>query len=169
VPTPIGHSLTTLGVTELSGMNKIKGVVFLLIVGVFPDIDLLLDKISYLKNIGFYHQGITHTFLAAVIFSLFVFLFSRDMKLSLLSLVVYSLHVFLDLFMIDTHPPIGFRPFWPFYTALINIPVLPGVDKSSLHSILTFKTVRTICWETSFFSYIYITILGVKIWTGKKD
>lgn len=168
MPTPIGHSLTTLGLAEVSGVRESKGIVFLLIAGLLPDIDLVLDKFSFLRDIGFYHQGITHTFLAGFLVSLLVFLITKDFRWSILIFSVYSLHVALDLFMIDTRPPIGFKPFWPFYNALINIPLLPGVDKSSLGSLVSFRTARTLCWETSFFSYIYIIILGVKIWTGKR-
>lgn len=168
MPTPIGHSLTTLGLAEVSEVRKIARVVFLLIAGLLPDIDLLLDKFSVLREMGFYHQGITHTFVASFVFSSVVYLFTRDFRWAFVVFLAYSLHVVLDLFMIDTRPPIGFKPFWPFYNALINIPVLPGVDKSSLHALVSFRTARTLCWETAFFSYIYIIILGVKIWIGKR-
>ncbi len=169
MPTPIGHTLSTLGLLEAKTKLKTGEILFLLAVGILPDIDLLLDKIPSLRRIGFYHQGITHTFLAALIFSLVILVLTRNFNLSFLTFLIYSLHIVLDLFMVDTKPPIGFSPLWPFYKGLMNFPFLPGVDKSSIKAILSFRTLKTLCWETSFFSYIYIIILGVKIWSGKKD
>ncbi len=138
-------------------------------VGLLPDVDLVLGKFSCLRKWGFYHQGITHTFLASVVFSLFVYLFSRDKKLALLSFLLYSLHVFLDLFMVDHNPPIGFRPFYPFWNKLLNFPFIPPTDKSSLEGMVSLGSFKALLWETSFFTYIYISILGVKAWIGKRD
>ncbi len=138
-------------------------------VGLLPDADLVLSKFSFLRKWGFYHQGITHTFLASAVFSALVYLFSRDKKLALLSFLLYDLHIFLDLFMVDHKPPIGFRPFYPFWNRLLNFPFIPPTDKSSLGGMVSPMSFKALLWETSFFTYIYISILGVKAWIGKRD
>jgi len=169
VPTPIGHSLTSLGIIQAAEEYSAGRMVFFLTVGLLPDVDLLLDKFPVLKKAGFYHQGLTHTFLAALVFSALVYIFTQNIRLAALSLLIYSIHIFLDLFMVDHNPPIGFRPFYPFWNKLLNFPFIPPTDKSSIEGILSGQSFRAILWETSFFTYIYITILGVKAWIGKRD
>jgi len=169
VPTPIGHGLTSAGVIQAAGESSPAKVFFLFLAGLFPDVDILLGRFPVLRKLGFYHQGITHTFLAAVVFSVAVLAISGDRKLAGLSLLLYFLHILLDLFMVDHNPPIGFRPFYPFWDKLLNFPFIPPTDKSSLGGMVSRGSLRALLWETSFFTYIYITILGVKAWIGRKD
>lgn len=169
MPTPIGHFLITGSALTLSSRKfKLKEIFFLFLIGFLPDVDLIVGKLRFLRKLGFYHQGITHTFLAAVIISVLIYFLSSNINLALLSFLVYSLHLIADLFMIDTRPPIGFAPFYPFSRKLINFGIIPGAEKGSLSVMFSQLNLHIIMLEAFIFASLYILVQGVKQWIGEK-
>ncbi len=169
MPTPIGHFLITSSALSLSSRKfRLKEIFFLFLIGFLPDVDLILGKLHFLRKVGFYHQGITHTFLAALVISLLVYFLSSNLNLAFLSFLIYSLHLVADLFMIDTKPPIGFAPFYPFSRKLMNFGIIPGAEKGSLSVLFSQLNFHIIMLEAFIFASLYILVQGVKQWIGER-
>ncbi len=140
----------------------------LFLIGFLPDIDLVLGKIELLRGLGFYHQGITHTFAAALLVGFLLWAVLRDRRFALQGFAVYSLHILADLFMVDTNPPIGFAPFYPLSSELFTFGIIPGAEKGSFSVLASQLNFHIITLETFIFASLYITVLGVKKWIGER-
>jgi membrane-bound metal-dependent hydrolase YbcI (DUF457 family) len=92
-------------------------------------------------------NGATHSFAAAITFTVFVWLVFRargrifSLKLVILVLSLYLSHVLLDYVTLDTGAPYGIPLFWPFSDATYQSPwlLLPNVQHTrapifSLHN-----------------------------------
>ena len=118
--TPVGHYLLGLSVTQILSKDRQerrRGVGLALIACV-PDLDVIPGIL--VGNLAQFHHSVSHSFFAAVIFSLLGFgaLWWRGWKLShslfLLLFLLYVSHLILDFFTLDPGEPQGIPLFWPW-------------------------------------------------------
>ncbi len=148
--TPLGHAL--LGAAFLRAVRKPDKVslwkwYFLAIIAAnAADLDFIPGIIAGDANL--YHQGPSHSFVAALLFGLLASLFStwfnaRKLHLTLVATFIYSSHLLLDFFCRDARLPYGQPLFWPFIDAHWISPVAlfsgikHGVPGESLPEVLT--------------------------------
>jgi membrane-bound metal-dependent hydrolase YbcI (DUF457 family) len=114
-----GHYLLGLSITQgpASDAAEKKRGLWLALIACVPDLDLILGV--FVGKLNQFHHGITHSFAAALIFSASTWLLFRSLvgtlslKLSILIFLLYSSHVILDYFTLDTGAPYGVPLLWP--------------------------------------------------------
>jgi len=133
MPSPIAHSIVGLcyasnSFKAVTGVfkNNILNYFLIIFISVVPDLDVIPG--FFVGMPSKYHHGFTHSFFVAVVFgfilsSLF-YLFKKEYFLSRMVLfsALYSLHIILDLFTIDTGEVNGFGMpiFFPFSFSLFR-------------------------------------------------
>ena len=147
--TPLGHYLLGLSITQGTACDSAqeKRGLWLALIACVPDLDVIPG--FFVGKLGQFHHGITHSFAAAVMFSVFVWLLFRPrgevlpLKLGILVFFLYASHVVLDYFTLDTGAPYGVPLLWPLSheTYQSPWPLLPNVQHTrspifSLHNIL---------------------------------
>lgn len=118
--TPLGHYLVGLSITQGLARDSAerKRGLWLAVIACLPDLDVIPG--FFLGRLAQFHHGITHSFAAAAIFSIFSWLFfgRRDrvisLNLSILVFLLYASHVVLDFVTLDTGAPYGVPLFWPW-------------------------------------------------------
>lgn len=118
--TPLGHYLLGLSITQGLARNSAeqKRGLWLALVACMPDLDIIPG--FFVGRLAQFHHGITHSFAAAAIFSIFAWLFfsgrarSISLNLSILVFLLYASHVVLDFVTLDTGAPYGVPLFWPW-------------------------------------------------------
>jgi inner membrane protein len=146
MPSPLGHSLmgyiihrATASPAEEQQWQRIALYVF---AANAPDLDLILGLLTGDPNR--YHHGISHSIgfalLFAVVFSLFLALRTQETTGRNFAIFfgLYSSHIALDYFSIDTSAPYGEPLFWPSSNEYYIAPFafLPDIWRDS--SSLTF-------------------------------
>lgn len=106
-------------------------------IALLPDLDVLPGLA--VGNLSQFHQGISHSLIAALAFSvagLFFLMWNRSRRslyIALVSLLVFASHLLLDYFTLDTGAPFGIPLFLPFIAQTYESPwfVLPNVQHTS--------------------------------------
>ncbi len=155
--TPVGHTIAGIwsgGIIKKS--YAIKYLIFYTIIASLPDFDIIVGLILFgKKGLGF-HQYYTHNFLFVFVVSGIVYHFTRDKRLTLFTFIILTIHLFLDLIVIDERPPIGINPFYPFYNKFYNIPLLLGVRKGSLQELSSLNNIKAVVSEIVILSPLWI-------------
>jgi inner membrane protein len=119
--TPIGHSILGICILRIAGKNPSANVWlwygFAIFAANAPDFDFLPGLI--VGDINLFHQGPSHSIVAALIFGLLSMLLSPLFKVSKLTMMTvgslsYASHLLLDYFVLDRRPPFGIPLAWPF-------------------------------------------------------
>ncbi len=155
--TPVGHTIAgiwTGGIIKKS--YELKYLVFYIIIASLPDFDIIVGLILYGKRGLGIHQYYTHNFLFVFIVSLTVYFLTKDVKLTLFTFLILTIHLFLDLIVVDERPPIGINPFFPFYNKFYNIPLLLGVRKGSLHELFSLNNLKAVLSEIVILSPLWL-------------
>jgi membrane-bound metal-dependent hydrolase YbcI (DUF457 family) len=93
-------------------------IISVLIISIFPDLDLLWDLSGHTPLI---HHTFTHSFFAPLFLSLLYSIFALLKKIKIhyelvmLFCIIYILHLGADYYAIDLKEPIGLMLFWPFW------------------------------------------------------
>lgn len=149
MPSPIGHSIISLGIYYFSKtkINKIflewKNLIFVLIAGNLPDIDFIPGLLK--GELNKYHETYTHTLVFAVIVSFFVwvvlffFKYKKAYKIAFFSFVLIYAHIIFDIFNFDSRPPIGVMLFWPFTEQYfyLKMPLIYPFDRQNLENLFS--------------------------------
>ncbi len=119
--TPIGHSLVGIAFSRILGQPSIVPNWRWYFFGIFaanaPDLDFLAGAIQ--GDINLYHQGISHSFLAAIFFGSVAALMLPRLLACKPVLVLttgvsfYASHLLLDYFRADQREPFGMPLLWP--------------------------------------------------------
>lgn len=118
--TPLGHYLVGLSITQGLARDSAerKRGLWLAVFACLPDLDFIPGFL--VGRPGQFHHGVTHSFAAAAIFSIFTWLFFRwrargiSLNLSILVFLLYTSHVVLDFVTLDDSVPYGVPLFWPW-------------------------------------------------------
>ena len=123
MPSPVGHTLISSTITVIFLRKEylkthLKFIIpFIIIISIFPDLDLLWDLSGHTPLI---HHTFTHSFFTPVILSLLYSIFALLKKikihyeLMIMFCIIYFLHSGADYYAIDLKEPIGLMLFWPF-------------------------------------------------------
>jgi inner membrane protein len=126
---PVGHSLLGLALGKMIGcstaMNPWGWYVFAAAAANAPDLDFLPGLFT--GDINRFHQGASHSLVAALIFGAAVALvalrFCRTpARVGFAGVVLYSSHLLLDLFCEDKRAPFGVPVLWPFSSEHFSVP-----------------------------------------------
>jgi inner membrane protein len=117
--TSLGHYLVGLSIAQALARDSAerKRGLWVGAVACVPDLDIIPGL--FVGNLGAFHHGVSHSFAAAVLFSVFISLLLKRVRLMSLHLSVlvfwlYVSHVVLDFLTLDTGVPFGVPLFWPF-------------------------------------------------------
>ena len=99
MPSPIGHTLLGFSVTGFqnkSSLSMAGWYLLILIAGVAPDFDFLPGIL--IGDPNHFHHGPTHSILAGVVFTVFMYLIIKplNLKAAVLIFLVYLTHVLAD-------------------------------------------------------------------------
>ena len=147
--TPIGHYLLGLSTTQIFGRHHLvrrKGP-WLGVIACLPDLDILPGLIF--RDLSRFHHGVSHSLIAATVFSVMASLLLGSKKVRLVTpllflfFLLYTSHIVLDFFTLDTGAPYGVPLFWPWISDSYQSPwpLLPNVQHTrapllSSHNLL---------------------------------
>lgn len=130
--TPLGHSLLGLGLSRLPGAHRVVGqpwrwYAFAILAANAPDLDLLPGLL--VGDINRFHQGPSHSLLAALVFALLVAVATGRsvgrLRLATGSTLLYVSHLVLDFLTRDGRAPYGQPLLWPLTDAHFISPWTP--------------------------------------------
>lgn len=120
--TPLGHSLlgVAAGALACERVTKVNWrlVGLFILAGNAPDLDFVPGLL--IGDINRFHQGASHSFVAAAVFALIAASLAPWFRVSRPRIIVavsaaYVSHLVLDLFCRDARAPYGIPLFWPFH------------------------------------------------------
>jgi len=149
--TPIAHAAVGLiGWKYFAGRENPRALVFFTIAACAVDLDFLLYFLFGRPEV-FIHQLYTHNVFVslAVAAAFFPWLKSSQARWGLV-LVALS-HLVMDLFVIDTVPPSGFRPFFPVYNRFFGYGFFPYLVRDGLGAIFSLRNFVALACEVGAF------------------
>jgi len=156
VATPWGHLLAGVAAgSAASGGRSVLGpwrdLVFFGVVAVLPDLDFLP---GLLLGGGPWHQGPTHSLLAAALATALCGLWGRrygqGWLLAWCGAAVYLSHLAVDFCTVDTLAPIGLPLFWPFSPEHVTAKhaIFLDVKRRGLSWAVLAHDLKALAWET---------------------
>jgi hypothetical protein len=135
--TPLSHAAVGLvGWKYADSRHSLKALFIFVFISCLPDADFFLFPL-FGEHEWLVHQRFTHNvgvaFLSALIF--FPFLRMARARIGLIGIALS--HLVMDLVVVDTLAPIGFRPFLPFSDALLNFGIFPYVKRGTVAQVLS--------------------------------
>lgn len=141
MPTPAGHALTALAAWTAcrpwaGGMVRSPWLWILLVSANAPDLDFLPGLL--LGDESLFHHGAGHSIGGAVLYSLAIMAVAaavgggrKALLAAGLGFVLFTSHLFLDLFVRDTGAPYGIQLLWPFTDRYTMAPwwIFPNLDR----------------------------------------
>jgi membrane-bound metal-dependent hydrolase YbcI (DUF457 family) len=124
-------------------------VIFILAAN-FADIDYLLYLVSG-RNPVFIHQYFTHNLLFVLVSCGLLSLLVKGARSRWGVFLTGMTHLGLDIIVIDTLKPFGFRLFFPFSNALFNIALFPYLRRGSWPVILSWDNLFVLGLEFACF------------------
>lgn len=158
MPTPVGHALTgalLFGVLARPEERRPPPLAVAGFAAVVADLDFLPGLL--VGNPSRFHQGPAHSLGAALVFGVLAGWCVRYAGLGppgrwiALFTLLYASHPLLDLFAVDTSPPIGVPLLWPFSGLYVHAPVIlfPDVHHGpSWAAFVNWHNLRAVIPET---------------------
>jgi len=149
--TPIAHAAVGLvGWKFFSRRENLKALVFFVVAACAVDLDFLLYYMFGRPQV-FIHQLYSHNIFVSLAVALIFFPLLKTAR-ERGGLVLISLsHLFMDLFVIDNVPPIGFRPFFPVYDKFYNYGFFPFVQRGSARDLFSMHNLVAVACEIAVF------------------
>jgi len=149
--TPLPHVAVGLVAWKyFSRRENVKALVAYLIVACLPDLDFVLYNLFGRPAI-LRHQLYSHNIFFALISAVAFFPLLKSAKERWGLTAVALFHLFLDVFVIDDVPPIGFRPFWPVSRLLVSFGFFPYVRRGTLAQVLSLSNLAAFGLEVLLF------------------
>jgi len=149
--TPIVHATVGLvGWKYFSRREDLRALVFFVVTACAVDADFLFYYLFGRPQV-FIHQLYSHNVFVSLAVALVFFPFLKTAG-ERGGLVLISLsHLFLDLFVIDNVPPIGFRPFFPVYNKFYNYGFFPFVQRGNARALFSVHNLVAVACEVAVF------------------
>ncbi len=179
MPTPLGHSLAGLAIwaadrrpVNLSNAftrENLGWAVYCIAVSNAPDLDFIHLQDGALAITDKYHHGISHSVGFALGFGVLAWLWgvirarADALRLFVVTSMLYGLHVFLDIFSIDTYPVngIGVPALWPFSDKYFVVQLIHSADRTNPFS---FYSLKALALEVAICG---LFLLGAIIWNRR--
>lgn len=170
--TPVGHVLAGVAAgTAASGGRTVLGpwrdLALFAVVSLLPDLDFLP---GLLLSGGPWHQGPTHSLLAAGVVAVLAGLWGRSYGhgwlLAWCAAVVYVSHLTLDYLAADTLPPIGIPALWPFSPEHLNAKhaIFLDVKRHGLSWAVIAHDLKAVAWELVLLGPLTGLALWLRAW-----
>ena len=173
---PIGHSLmgVTIYVAAVRSseiFRRWKWLILCVIFAAIADVDFIPAAFGGIELANRLHRLGTHTILFAVAVTFLWYIIVKisrrkvDLKLIIILFICMLSHIVLDIFSVDTRPPIGVAAFKPFSDITLYAPVqifLP-IKKMTYSGIFSVHNIYIAIYEVLVFSVVIFIILGLKI------
>jgi len=149
--TPLPHAAAGLiGWRLADRRHGLKTLLVFVFVSCLPDADFVLYPL--LGNPDWLiHQRYTHNIVLSLLSALAFFPLLRAARLRLGLVLTALSHLVLDVIVVDTLAPIGFRPFLPFSDGLLNWGVFPFVRRGTLAEVLSVPNLVAFGLEIALF------------------
>ena len=148
---PVGHSSVALLVWQKSLKNKnLKTLLLFLLISNLPDIDFLFSLFIGKKTAAI-HQYYTHNIFFVCVTALLFFPILKQTKERIGFFLVAFSHLLLDLLVIDTVPPIGFRLFYPLSNQVFNFGIFPNMERGNLAVVFALHNLWVLVLEAAVF------------------
>lgn len=149
--TPLPHAAVGLiGWKYADRRHRLKALFIFVFISCLPDADFFLFPL-FNKHEWFIHQRFTHNVGIALLSALIFFPFLRMARARIGLILVALSHLVMDLSVVDTLAPIGFRPFLPFSDTLLNFGVFPFVKRGTIAQVLSVPNLIAIGLELGLF------------------
>jgi hypothetical protein len=149
--TPLSHAAVGLvGWKYADRRHDLKALIIFAVVSCLPDADFVLYPLLG-KPAWLLHQRYTHNIAVALVSAFIFFPFLKAARARIGLVLVAVSHLVMDLVVVDTLPPIGFRPLLPFSGALLNFGVFPYVKRGTLAEVLSVPNLIAIGLELVLF------------------
>ncbi len=148
---PIGHGGLGLLGWQIFDRKKTAGSMALFVAAAnLADIDFLFALLFGPQPL-FIHQSYTHNLVFVLAGSLLLALLLSDGR-SRLGLVLAGLsHLAVDIFVVDTVAPIGFRLFFPFSDTLFNVGLFPFLQRGPWKVLFSARNLGVLALEFGLF------------------
>lgn len=170
MPSPVAHTLFGLTIYTAwcrnirNWLKQWKIILWVIFCSNLLDFDLFIGLIK--GNMGLYHQGYSHTLGVILIITLVVYVVLKLVKnqsavnITFLTFLVLFSHLLLDMFNMDSNPPIGIMAFWPFYSGYINFyQLFKPVPHLSFSDIFDPMFIEAVCSDMLVSVLLLIVIL----------
>jgi hypothetical protein len=149
--TPLSHAAVGLiGWKYADRRHDLKTLLIFVFISCLPDADCFLFPLLG-KPDWLFHQRFTHNVGIALLSALIFFPFLRMARARIGLILVTLSHLIMDLSVVDTLAPIGFRPFLPFSDALLNFGIFPFVKRGTVAQVLSVPNLIAIGLELGLF------------------
>jgi hypothetical protein len=184
--TPIGHSLMGIAcgrLFEIRGESRSwRWFLFAVVAANAADFDFLPGLL--VGDINRFHQGVSHSLLAAILFGSLTAVFARPLSESPIRIgmaggAIYASHLFLDLFNNDVRAPFGLPLLWPFSVHVLSPWPLfwgvkhgvPGDDfQTVLGQLFSWHNIGSLAMETVMLSpFLFLTGRLRRGWTRPRS
>jgi len=149
--TPIAHAAVGLvGWKYFARRLDLKTLLIFVVAACAVDLDFLLYYVFGRPQV-FVHQLYSHNIFISLLVALIFFPFLSAARerwgLALISLS----HLFMDVFVIDNVPPIGFRVFFPVYNKFYSYGFFPFVQRGSARDLFSLQNLVAVACEVVVF------------------
>lgn len=135
--TPLPHAAAGLLGWKLADRRYRPWILLAFIfVSCLPDVDFVLYPLLG-KPDWLIHQRYTHTILLSVLSALVLFPLLKEARLRIGLVLTALSHLVLDVIVVDTLAPVGFRPFLPFSDVYLNWGLFPFVRCGMVAEVLS--------------------------------
>ena len=149
--TPVAHAAVGLiGWKYFAGRENPRALVFYAIAACAVDLDFLLYFLFGRPEV-FIHQLYTHNVFVSLAVAAAFFPWLKSSKARWGLVLVALSHLVMDLFVIDTVPPSGFRPFFPVYNRFFGYGFFPYLVRDGLGAIFSFRNFVALACEVAVF------------------
>ncbi len=166
MPSPVGHSLISLSIACLFDrnfkLNNLKFLLFIFMLAILPDLDLLPILLLGLEKGVKYHQLYTHNILFALIVGGVVYTLSKNKRNAFIAFIIILFHILADILVTDYKEPIGVPIFYPFWGKTLSLGLIPGIDKGGLAKLFSIANFQAILIEIALFFPLFIVVLLLK-------
>jgi len=167
--TPIGHSLSGLGIYLLSqkknttNNNKWLLLLYCIIVSIIPDIDFISITNGKIEFSSLYHHQVTHSITFIFILSLVAY-FTGRLRLGVITFWCLLLHNLVDYFTFDNIPPRGIMFLYPFSKEYFISPITLwfGIFHQTLGNIISIPSLMSMGYDLITIGLITLIIMLLK-------
>ncbi|MGF1482301.1 MAG: metal-dependent hydrolase [Cyanophyceae cyanobacterium] len=172
MPSPVGHTLAGLcgylltKTYAFKRLNRQQLLISSVLISNLPDLDMLPGLLLFGEP-GRFHRQASHSLLVALPIGVLIAMVLKRFRIRgrwwIWAAGLYSVHILLDMLVVDPLPPSGVQAFWPFTPEYFILPfqIFAGfkytsVGQGLIQTVLSLHNLMTVLRE--------IALLGPLVW-----